>query len=168
VRIEYGSPHSLELLRPLWLCLHRHHQTIAPHLAPYVDDDTSWATRRRFYEDCLSHKGSFVLLAYSGLDPVGYALVLVQPTTSMWNDTWIVGNRIAELETLVVAPDRRGEGIGGLLMNDVESEIARLGIQDVIIGALPTNTEVLDLYRRRGFEPTWMVMTRFAHRKQTY
>lgn len=166
VRIEYGTQSSLDLLRPLWLCLHRHHQTIAPHLGPYVDDDTSWVLRRRFYEDCLSHKGSFVLLAYSGEDLVGYALVLVQPTASMWNDTWIVGDRSAELQTLVVAPERRGQGIGGLLMNRVESEIARLGIQDVIVGALPTNTNVLDLYRRIGFEPTWLVMTRFAQRRQ--
>lgn len=166
VRIEYGSPRSLALLRPLWLCLHRHHQTIAPHLAPYVDDDTSWAARRRFYEESLAHNGSFVLLAYSGADLVGYALVLVQPTTSMWNDTWILGDRTAELETIVVAPERRGAGIGSLLMNRVESEIARLGIQDVIVGALPTNTNVLDLYRRIGFEPTWLVMTRFVQRKQ--
>lgn len=166
VRIEYGTHSNLDLLQPLWLCLHRHHQTIAPHLAPYVDDDTSWAARRRFYEECLSQEGSFVLLAYSGADLVGYALVLVQPTTSMWNDTWIVGDRTAELETIVVAPERRGEGIGGLLMNRVESEIARLGIQDIIIGALPSNTNVLDLYRRIGFEPTWLVMTRFAQRKK--
>ena len=167
VRIEYGAQSSLDLLRPLWLCLHRHHQTIAPHLAPYVDDDTSWAARRGFYEDCLSQKGSFVLLAYSGTALVGYALVLVQATTSMWNDTWVVGDRTAELETLVVAPEHRGRGIGGHLMRGVEFEIARLGIQDVIIGALPTNKTVLDLYRRIGFEPTWLVMTRFAQRKQS-
>jgi len=106
-----------------------------------------------------------VLLAYSGEDLVGYALVLVQQTTSIWNDTWVVGDRTAELETLVVAPEVRSQGIGTLLMNRVECEIARLGIEDMIIGALPTNTEVLDLYRRRGFEPTWLVITRFAKRE---
>ena len=165
LRIEHGTQSSLELLRPLWLCLHRHHQTIARQLAPYVDDDTSWTVRRRFYLECLSHKDSFLLLAYSGEDLVGYALVLVQATTSMWNDTWVVGDRTAELETLIVVPERRGHGIGTLLMNRIEWEIAQLGIQDMIIGALPSNTEVLDLYRRRGFEPTWLVMTRFAKRE---
>lgn len=164
LRIEYGNESSLDLLRPLWLCLHRHHQSIAPRLAPYVDDDVSWATRRRFYADCLSHNGSFVLLAYSGEDLVAYALVLVQATSSMWSDTWVVGDRTAELETLVVVPEWRGRSIGGLLMDRVESELARSGIEDIIIGALPTNTDVLDLYRRRGFEPTWLVMTRFANR----
>ncbi len=116
LRIEYASESSLDLLRPLWLCLHRHHQTIAPNLRPYVDDDASWTARR------------------------------------------------AELETLVVTPELRGQGIGALLLDRVESELDRLGIKDMIVGALPTNTDVLDLYRRRGFEPTWLVMTRFASR----
>ncbi len=164
LRIEYASESSLDLLRPLWLCLHRHHQTIAPNLRPYVDDDASWTTRRRFYADCLSHKGSFALLAYSVEDLVGYALVLVEPTSTMWTDTWVTSDRTAELETLVVTPELRGQGIGALLLDRVESELDRLGIKDMIVGALPTNTDVLDLYRRRGFEPTWLVMTRFASR----
>lgn len=164
LRIEFASESSLDLLRPLWLCLHHHHQSIAPGLRPYVDDDTSWAARRRFYADCLSRRGSFVLLAYSGKDLAGYALVLVQATSSMWSDTWVVGDRTAELETIVVAPEWRGQGIGGLLLDRVELELDRHGIKDMIIGALPTNTEVLDLYRHRGFEATWLVMTRFASR----
>lgn len=167
VRIESAGESSLDLLRPLWLSLHRHHQTIAPNLGPYVDDDTSWAMRRRFYAECLLRKGSFAFLAYSGEDLIGYALVLVQPTSAMWSDTWVTGDRTAELETLVVTPEQRGKGFGASLLDRVESELDRLGIKDLIIGALPTNTEVLDMYRRRGFAPTWLVMTRFAHRKKT-
>jgi len=164
VRIESASADSLELLRPLWLTLHRHHQAVAPNLAPYVDDDASWAMRRQFYAECLSHKGSFLFLAYVGEDLVGYALVLVQATSTMWSDTWVTGDRTAELETIIVVPEQRGKGIGTLLLDRVESELDRLGITDVIIGSLPTNTEALDMYRRRGFEPTWLVMTRFARR----
>lgn len=164
LRIEHGNESKLDLLRPLWLCLHHYHQSIAPRLAPYVDDDFSWQMRRRFYADCLSRTASFVLLAYCGENLVGYALVLVQPTSSMWSDTWVVGNRTAELETIIVAPEWRGKGIGGMLMDRVESELEQLGIEDVIIGALPTNVEVLELYRQRGFVPTWVVMTRFAQR----
>jgi ribosomal protein S18 acetylase RimI-like enzyme len=167
VRIESANESSLDLLRPLWLCLHRHHQTIAPNLGPYVDDDTSWAMRRGFYADCLLHDGSFGLLAYSGEDLVGYALVLVKATSAMWRDTWVTGERIAELETLVVAPEQRGKGVGALLLDRVESELDRSDVKDMIIGALPTNTEVLEMYRRRGFEPAWLVMTRFARRGKT-
>src|SRR5260370_38821308 len=79
----------------------------------------------------------------------------------MWTDTWVTSDRTAELETLVVTPELRGQGIGALLLDRVESELDRLGIKDMIVGALPTNTDVLDLYRRRGFEQTWLVMTGF-------
>jgi len=167
LRIEYGGENNLDLLRPLWLCLHHHHQSIAPTLAPYTSDDASWQTRRRFYSDCLMHQDSFVLLAYSGEELVGYALVLVQPTSFVWSDTWVVGDRTAELETIVVAPEWRGRGIGKLLMDRVEAELEKLGIKDVIIGVLPSNSRVLELYQRRGFEPTWLVMTRFTARTAT-
>lgn len=117
LRIEYTDANGLDRLRPLWLCLHRHHQMIAPNLGPYVDDDTSWTMRRRFYADCLSHKGSFALSAYSKEDLVGYALVRVEATSTMWSDTWVTGDRTAEIETLVVAPDQRGQGIGAVLLD---------------------------------------------------
>ena len=76
----------------------------------------------------------------------------------------MVGGKTAELETIVVAPEWRGQGIGTVLMDRIEAELDRLEIKDVIIGVLPTNVAVLELYRRRGFEPTWLVMTRFAER----
>src|SRR5260370_40399632 len=82
----------------------------------------------------------------------------------MWTDTWVTSDRTAELETLVVTPELRGQGIGALLLDRVESELDRLGIKDMIVGALPTNTDVLDLYRRPGFEATWLVMTGVASR----
>ena len=164
-KIEVSGVDALDKLRPLWLCLHHHHQAIAPGLAPYVDDATSWTIRRRFYADCLAHPDSFLLLAYAGTRLAGYALIRVEETSTMWSDTWVTGGRTAELETIIVAPEWRSRGIGGLLFDHVESEIERRGIQDVIIGALPTNSPVLELYRRRGFEPTWLVMTRFGARR---
>ena len=77
------------------------------------------------------------------------------------------GDRTAELETLVVAQKQRSKGIGALLLDRVESELDRLGIKDVIVGAIPTNTEALEMYRRRGFAPTVLLMSRFACRRKT-
>ena len=44
---------DLDDLEPLWLQLHAHHQAVAPQLAPYVDDATSWGERRAHYVDAL-------------------------------------------------------------------------------------------------------------------
>jgi ribosomal protein S18 acetylase RimI-like enzyme len=103
-----------------------------------------------------------MLLAYSGDNLVGYALVRAE--ANLQDVERYMGYGSSELETLVFAPDQRGRGIGALLLDRVESELERLGVKDVIVGALPTNAEVLDLYRSRGFEPTWLVMTRSVGR----
>ena len=79
-------------------------------------------------------------------------------------DTWRTGARIAEIESLAVTAERRGEGIGSALMDAVERELAARGLDDVILGVLPGNADAIRLYERRGFRPTWMYMSRFAGR----
>lgn len=162
--IEVGGSNVIDELRPLWLSLHRHHRIVEPSLAPYVDDQTSWRMRRRYYDECLAHPESFVRVARRAKAAVGYALVRVERTTTMWSDTWVTGDRTAEVVTLVVSREERGRGIGTALLGAVETEIERLGIGDVIIGAVPNNIQALELYRQRGFEPTWLMMTRFRAR----
>ena len=120
--------------------------------------------RRKYYAECLAHPESFVQVARRGITAVGYALVRVEPTTTIWSDTWVTGEPTAEVVTLVVSPEERGRGIGTALLGTVDAEIERLGIGDVIIGAVPANTQALELYRQRGFEPTWLIMTMFAAR----
>jgi hypothetical protein len=34
----------------------------------------------------------------------------------------------------------------------------------VIVGALPGNEPAVELYRRRGFRPTWLYLSRFEGR----
>jgi ribosomal protein S18 acetylase RimI-like enzyme len=162
--IEVAGSNVIDELRTLWLSLHRYHQDVEPNLAPYVDDQTSWKMRRKYYDECFAHPESFVQVARRGKTAVGYALVRVEPTTTMWSDTWVTGDRTAEVVTLVVSPEERGRGIGTALLSAVEVEMAKLGIADIIIGAVPSNTQALKLYRQRGFEPTWLMMTRFAAR----
>ena len=76
----------------------------------------------------------------------------------------MTGDTIAELESIAVAPDLRGAGIGTKLLDAVDGELDRRGIHDVIIGALPGNEGALRLYERRGFKPTWLYLSRFEGR----
>jgi len=164
--IEKAGSEVLNELRSLWLSLHKYHQTIGPKLAPYVDDATSWNQRKRLYERILANAESFLRLARRGGTAVGYALVRVEPTAFWnWDDTWITGERTAELVTLVVSPQERGKGIGKALLDAVDVELLRLGINDMVLGTLPNNTNAIEIYKRRGFTPTMLVMTRFAARQ---
>lgn len=158
---------QIDLLEELWLTLHRHHQAVGAELSPYVDDAQSWKKRREFYLDCFAQPGSFAWGAYAGQTLVGYALVRVERASTMWTDTWVAADTTAEIESLIVDPAHRGNGIGTRLMDAIDEELARLEITDVVVGALPGNAQVLELYRRRGFAPTWLIMTRFAARKKS-
>jgi GNAT superfamily N-acetyltransferase len=165
VAVDFGGRADVSLLRPLWLALHHLHQAANPELAPHVDDETSWRRRRALYEHCLSSPDAFLLLLRRDGDLIGYALVAVEPDGDiLWNDTWQVGEKVAELETVFVIPEERGRGLGSLLLDVVDAELEARGIHDLAIGAVPGNTDALRLYERRGFLPSWTIVTRFAAR----
>lgn len=165
VTVAFGERGDIGDLRPFWLALHRIHQDADPELAPHVDDETSWSKRQALYEHCLESPDAFLLLLRRDGDLIGYALVAVEPDGDvLWSDTWQVGSKVAELETVFVVPEERGHGLGSLLLDIVDAELDARGIHDLAIGAVPGNTAALRLYARRGFLPSWTILTRFAAR----
>ncbi|MCF2527690.1 GNAT family N-acetyltransferase [Yinghuangia soli] len=163
VVVRQGGAELVDRLAPLWLALLAHHQAIAPDYA-YQDPESSWKLRSTYYREWLAEPGSFVLLATVAEVPVGYALVHVKEGPS---STWAIGDRTAELETLSVAPDRRGQGIGTLLLDAVDDELSAAGIDDLFIGALAANTEALRLYERRGLRPIMVHVARLGSSRRT-
>ena len=163
--ITRAGAESLERLEPLWLELHHHHQQVGGEaLGPYVDDATSWTARRELYEGFLA-RGGFVLLAERDGELIGYATVAITPVAeTLMPDTWSTGDRLAEIETLCVAPSARGAGLGGELLDRFDAELAAEGVGDVMIGAFVTNDGAIRLYERRGFRPAWLYMLRLAGR----
>jgi ribosomal protein S18 acetylase RimI-like enzyme len=165
VTITRAGAEVVDRLRPMWLGLHRHHQEVGgERLGPYVDDETSWAACRATYLRVLGHDG-FVLLAERDGELLGYALVGIEPVAeTILDDTWRTGDRVAEIETVYVAPAARGTGVGSALLDRVDAELEAAGIADVVIGAVVTNADAIRLYERRGFRPAWLYMTRLADR----
>jgi len=163
--ITRAGAEAIDRLEPLWLVLHHHHQDVGgTALGPYVDDATSWAARRALYQDFLT-KGGFVLLAERSGELVGYATVAITPVEdTLMPDTWGTGDRLAEIETLCVAPSERGGGLGSALLDRIDEELAAAGVHDVMIGAFVTNDGAIRLYERRGFRPAWLYMLRLAGR----
>jgi ribosomal protein S18 acetylase RimI-like enzyme len=171
VVITRAGAEALDRLRPLWLELHHHHQAVAGDaLRPYVDDEHSWAARRGMYAGFLAAPhGSFLLLAEpAGADAgalLAYAMVAITPVEETWlDDTWRTGPLIAEIETLSVAPEARGRGLGSALLDRIDAELDAAGVADVVVGAFAANERALRLYERRGFRPTWNYLSRLAGR----
>jgi ribosomal protein S18 acetylase RimI-like enzyme len=165
ITIARAGAEALDRLRPLWLALHHHHQAVGgERLGPYVDDDASWAARRALYVDFLAG-GGFAILAERDGALIGYALVAVKTSAETeLDDTWRAGDRVAEIETLVVLPEARGSGVGSMLLDAVDAELEDLRIHDVLIAAFVTNVDAIRLYERRGFRPASLYMIRLAER----
>ncbi|WP_372451790.1 GNAT family N-acetyltransferase [Catellatospora tritici] len=156
--IRLAGAEVVDALEPLWIGLHEHHRTVAPHLAMY-DDARSWQLRRELYLRWIAEPGSFVLLALDGDKPVGYAFVHVFDGP---DDSWVSGDRMAELETLSVAPAYRGRGLGTRLLDAVDARLDELGIGDLYIGVLATNLAAQRVYERRGLRPLMIKYARLA------
>ena len=136
-----------------------------PQLAPYVSDDETWRLRRALYEELVAKPDTLLLLAFSGDAAVGYELGHVLAVDETWiPDTWVTGSRIGEIESLSVLPQYRGSGLGSELIDRLERRLRATGVEDLILGALPGNTDAIRLYERRGYQPTWLHLTRLTGR----
>ena len=93
---------------------------------------------------------------------VGYAFVRIISGEG-FAVSWNASRPLAELITLVVAPEARGRGVGSKLLDAVEARLRELGIEDMAIGVISTNTEAIRLYERGGAVP---FLTQFLHRVQ--
>ena len=163
--LRRGSAADLASLEPLWVSVHHRHAESMPELAPYVDDQQTWAARSALYAELLAKPDTVLLLADADGEVVGYGLAHVMPAGDTWvADTWQTGDRIGEIESLAVLPSHRGRGIGTQLLAALERELQAAGVRDLIIGVLPGNEAAIRLYQRHGFRPTWSYLSRFTGR----
>jgi ribosomal protein S18 acetylase RimI-like enzyme len=148
----------LDDLRDLWLALFRYHVEIGSR--PLLHDEAlSWQRRRALYEGWLDAGEAFVLLAERDGRSLGYCVVHLHEGP---DDIYPLGERYAEIYSLAVAPDERGQGIGGRLMDAVDDRLRALGIDDVGVAAMVENASALRFYARRGFRPREVMHYRFG------
>ncbi|HEY2335325.1 MAG TPA: GNAT family N-acetyltransferase [Solirubrobacterales bacterium] len=141
---------ELAALEPIWNALQTHHSEISPDLGsatPKRALPDAWRIRRSKYERWLGDPDAFFVVAEADGEPVGYAFVTIGPPYA----GWVTGERLAELETLSVLAERRGEGIGGTLIDAVWKRLAELGVDDMQITTTVTNVEAQRFYERQGF-----------------
>ena len=73
-----------------------------------------------------------------------------------------MGELYAELYSLSVARGSRGHGIGTMLLDFVDAELASRGIAALTVAVMVGNSDAQRLYERRGLQPAEIVLYRFA------
>lgn len=150
VTIEELPADGLGALEPLWLALLEHHGNVSIPALTMVGPADSWERRRGLYAEWLGVPGAFALTASVDGRLVGYALVSIEDTVVL-DDHWeVAGPAVAMLQTLVVAPEGRGRGVGTALMDTVEARLRAAGITDLLVGVVAGNSDAQRFYERRG------------------
>jgi ribosomal protein S18 acetylase RimI-like enzyme len=157
VALRYADEASqLHALEPLWNALQEHHSMLTPSLgdsAAKRELGDSWQRRRAKYERWLQDPEAFFIIAEDDGRPVGYAFVTVGPGYAGWD----TGNRLAELETLSVLPEHRGDGIGTALLESARERLAEMGVEDLVITALKANVDSHRFYEQHGFTQRFVI-----------
>jgi ribosomal protein S18 acetylase RimI-like enzyme len=139
---------DLDALEPLWRALMDRHREVW-ELVPMRSYEDSWPRRRAQYREWLVAPGSFVLVARRGGRLLGYALVGIHEA----DETYVTGERLAELHTLAVLPGERDKGLGAALLDEVDRRLLADGVTDVLVGTMHGNDAAQRFYERRGFTP---------------
>uniref|UniRef100_A0A942SXN9 Ribosomal protein S18-alanine N-acetyltransferase n=1 Tax=Neobacillus citreus TaxID=2833578 RepID=A0A942SXN9_9BACI len=64
----------------------------------------------------------------------------------------LAGNPVADVQTIAVSADHRGQGIGRALFTELLAEAARRGVREVFLEVRADNPVAQSMYTRFGFE----------------
>jgi ribosomal protein S18 acetylase RimI-like enzyme len=148
ITIEMLGPQNIDEVGPLWKALLDHIAALPEALVPVRPSDESWPLERAVMLEAL--KGdAFVLVARREGKAIGYLFAIIEGP----DPVWYTGDTHAELGHLSVAGPERGNGVGSALLDAMDEELARRGIEDVVIGVDTGNVVAANLYESRGYRP---------------
>jgi GNAT superfamily N-acetyltransferase len=144
---------QVDRVEPLFKQLVDFHREAVKGAWPVRSVDAAWAHRRAEYVEWLGGGTARMLVAVPAgagdAPPRGYATLSIKPSSASWD----VGERIGELETLAVAQEARGEGIGSLLIESCRALLREEGVSHWSVGVVEVNEGATRLYERVGFRP---------------
>jgi GNAT superfamily N-acetyltransferase len=112
--------------------------------------DPEWAARggAAYFTDLLSDPWAIPLLARDGDHAIGHLVGRV-----LEPDTLRLGIRVASLESIRVAPEARGRGVGASLVEAFFAWARQHGAVRAGVTAYTANEGALRFYARHGFVP---------------
>jgi len=111
-------------------------------------------TRANLIPGLVKHGGARVFLAYEDDQPAGLAICFVGFSS-------FKAKPLVNVHDLAVAPQFRGRGIGGALLEAVAADARQLGCGKVTLEVRADNAKALELYRRVGFQSSQPAETLF-------
>lgn len=139
VEIRVATRSDLEDIVALQLELGDHHRTLQPENPRYLISQVDWRTQ---IEAALDAGPSRFFVATLGDDVVGF--VRITTVQKPWGLS-------CEMDTLVVAGDARGQGIGAMLVDTVEQEARSLGARAMRANVLSSNAGGREFYETNGY-----------------
>ena len=110
--------------------------------------------RANMAEGLRDHPMAFVLLAYVDEGPVGIAIC-------QWGFSTFAGRPTVNIHDFAVHPDSQNQGVGRVLLDEVEARARLRGCCKMTLEVHDTNDGAKRLYRRFGFGP-WDLPTLFV------
>lgn len=155
IEVEFGGVELLPAVQPLWEAQHDHHISGGAADLPVQPRSESWPLRLARYERIFERQPAFVLVASQGGKAVGYTLAYADDPIEDAGDGPVV-----TIESLVVSPEMREQGLGGWLLEEAEAEAidqwgAEVSALEVMIG----DESADEFYDRAGFVErgeTWL------------
>jgi ribosomal protein S18 acetylase RimI-like enzyme len=86
----------------------------------------------------------FIWMAYDEKGVAGMCVVCYAISTSM-------GSVVAKLDDVSVKPERRGEGVGTVLLNELKKQLKQEMVTRIDVGVHQDNAEARRFYERLGF-----------------
>ena len=143
---------EIDRVEGLWKEMVTYHREVVGEAWPVRTEEDAWERRRVDYAEALGEEGGRMLAAVPddapGADPLGYAVLTVRASGA----TWDMGDSVGELESLAVAAEHRGAGIGTALIEACRELLRSEGISYWGVGVVEANTEATKLYQRAGFK----------------
>ena len=165
-QVRTGSADDLDLVEPLWVAVHHRHTETMPELAPYVSDEQTWSARRELYEELLTKPDTLLLLAFVD-DDASRLRPGARADGGGHVDFRHLGNRRTDRRNRVAqcasGLPRRRAGLT-TCSKRLEEHLRDQGVDDLILGVLAGNSDAIRLYERRGYQPTWLYLSRFHGR----
>jgi ribosomal protein S18 acetylase RimI-like enzyme len=136
-------------MEPLWRFLYEHHSEISTGGVPFLPADERWPARLTQFEQEFDADRALLLIAEDAKGrPIGFTFSRLEGP----DDIFATGP-VAEVETIVVDPEHRGEGLGQRLMRETLDRLRGMGAETVKLVVVAGNEPALRLYERMGIRP---------------